>query len=235
MTTKRKRNVALEAVAAVAATLPDEPAVNAQPIAAYDRQELVQVAQTWGDTLVELRGLPCGTDEQRAWWASIGQKAHDLHNQFDAARRAQVDPLNASVKDINADFKQTLAALAEAKEIAYSKLSDDATAQGQLQADTLAQAERAAQAGDSAACQAALAQLAGQPVAVPGATTVWTWTYVVEDITKVDRGFLKQEVDDKRIKQVLSALKDRETTDLRIDGIKLQRVARVQPKGGSKP
>jgi hypothetical protein len=226
-----KRTQAAAAVHAATANIPvaaTQSRAEAASIVAVDRHRLAETEAQWRAGVAELAALQFETLEQEQWGGAKLKEVQALFNTYEAERTELTKPMNAQLREVNAAFKPVLSALEEAKSVLATKLSDAATARGRLAAAQREAAVLAAQAGDTAGCQQALAAIADD-VKVAGVATVWSWDYAVADFAVLSDAF--KAVNDKTLKDLCKAFKDKETAPV-VPGVTFTRSAKVQPAGG---
>jgi hypothetical protein len=154
------------------------------PILPIDKTALAARKQDAEQALEKLKSIICTTPESASFFESAMSKAHEAVRELEAERQALTKPLQDETKTIQAEFRPVEQAFEAIKSISKSKVSEYRT-QVALQAEEArTRAIAAAQAGDTAACALALAEVSSVAEETGGS---FEWSAMLVDHTAVPR------------------------------------------------
>jgi len=166
------------------------------------------------------------SEEEYQTAAEVLLQVKEKIKAIEEVRKSFVGPLNATVKTINAFFKEprTQFEMAEAhlkRAMGAYKAKLEAARQ-----KTLQEAAVQAQAGDAVGFTALMVRAAAQPVAeAPGTHSVVRWKFEVTDEAAVPREFLM--VDERKIRAHVTKLKG----EARIPGVRVYEETSIVARG----
>jgi hypothetical protein len=146
------------------------------------------------DTLAIVRDLPCETPEDQALLNDVLVQVRDRTKALDRKQDEILDPLKASIKAVKALFAPPLDAFAALEKAIRDKVSARALALKAENEKARALAIQAAQAGDQAATQAALATVRHAATDLGNLAVTYGWEGAIEDFDQIPREWLTLDV-----------------------------------------
>lgn len=203
--------------------MPTEQLARSDTVLAVDKTKL-QHAKTAGEyVLTRLQTTPCETVQDEQARADIMNRAHVLIQDLEEEREIHVRPLIDDKTLIDGLYRESRKPWEDVKAQCKKDIAaaQQARAKAQDAARTLAAA--AVQAGDTAACVAALAQVQenSQP---EGAGVSWEWVAVSYDVAKMDKMFLLP--DTKKVAGIAHANRQ-SITPPKLSGVVFERRAKI--------
>lgn len=174
------------------------------------------------ESLERIKALPIADVSGLRFAVALTAEVKDRSGEFEAVRKRFVDPLNAVVKDLNAQFKPAGTSLSEAEGVLKGKISDFVLAQRAKRQAMIKQASEASQAGDSAEAERLIAEAEKLEVPkIPGLAVNESWGGEVENPDEIPREFLIPDV------KALAALTKAKKGDPKIPGWRASPTATV--------
>lgn len=174
-----------------------------------------------------LEGTPCKTPRAEAWFSSQLTNVRALQKAIDGERTNLTKPILAAKKAIDALFQPALKPLERCEEVIRGKLAGAAQLRLAAEKAAMQLAQSAAEAGDTEAVMAALAEVP-DVVATTGSTSYFVWKVgtvvgdLVPDQYKV--------VDMAALATIAKACKGSDEPPM-IPGVHWEKIAMIRAKG----
>lgn len=187
----------------------------------------IGMVKAWAEaSLSQLVNLPCETNQHDAWWAEKLSLVQGALKELEDERTTVTQPINKDLKKIHDSYKPASTKLEELKALIKTKRGGYAVALQEAQDAARAAAVLAAQAGDSAGCNEALAAIP-EDATTAGTKLIWKWRCV--KLQDVPRAYL--DLATARLDAVAAATLEKPAE---IEGIEFYRDATVRATKGKK-